>query len=95
MLYLYRSHQGGFHVAMRDEFQEETNSMVKADILTKLDDIVHKLRKAKYMACFDALKGFFHVPLDDNSKLLTAMLTPIGVFIYNVLTMGLTYANDL
>ena len=46
------------------------------------------------MACFDALKGFFHVPLDENSKLLTAMLTPIGVFIYNVLSMGLTNAND-
>ena len=60
-----------------------------------LDDIVHKLRKEKYMACFDALKGFFYVPLDDSSKLLTAMLTPIGVFIYNVLTMGLTNANDI
>ena len=47
------------------------------------------------MACFHALKGFFHVPLDENSKLLTAMLTPIGVFIYNVLTMGLTNANDI
>ena len=45
------------------------------------------------MACFDALKGFFHVPLDVNSKLLTALLTPIGVFIYNVLAMGLT--NDI
>ena len=50
-----------------------------------LDDIVHKLQKAKYIA----LKGFFHVPLDENSKLLTAMLTPIGVF------MGLTNANDI
>ena len=47
------------------------------------------------MACFDALKGFFHVPFDENSKLLTAMLTPIGVFIYNVLAMGLTNANDI
>ena len=47
------------------------------------------------MACFDAQKGFFHVPLDENSKLLTAMLTPIGVFIYNVLAMGLTNANDI
>ena len=47
------------------------------------------------MACFNALKGFFHVPLDENSKLLTAMLTPIRVFIYNVLTMGLTNASDI
>ena len=60
-----------------------------------LGDFVRKLCKEKYMACFDALKGFFHVPLDENSKLLTAMLTPIGVFIYNVLAMGLTNANDI
>ena len=60
-----------------------------------LDDIVHKLHEEKYMACFDALKGFFYVPLDENSKLLTAMITPIGVFIYNVLAIGLTNANDI
>ena len=127
-------------MAMRDEFQEEIDSMVKAGILTKLDknqatewlnsfvvvrkpsgklrvcldptdlnphvihpvcdsytldDIVHKLCKANYMACFDVLKGFFHVPLDENFKLLTAMLTRIRVFIYNVLAMGLTNANDI
>ena len=35
------------------------------------------------------------MPLDKNSKLLTAMLTPIRVFIYNVLAMGLTNANDI
>ena len=46
-----------------------------------LDDVVHKLRKAKYYAAFDAIKG--SMPLDDKSKLLTAMLTPLGVFIYN------------
>ena len=91
-------------VAMRDVFQEEINSIVKAGILTKLDknqatewlnsfvvvrkpsgklrvcldptdlnphiihpscnsntldDIKQKLHKAKYMACCNALKGFF------------------------------------
>ena len=60
-----------------------------------LDGIVHKLHKAKYMACSDTLKGFIHVPLDENPKLLTAMLTTIRVFIYNVLTMGLTNANAI
>ena len=59
-----------------------------------LDDIIHKLCEAKYMACFNALK-VFHVPLDENSKLLTAMLAPIEVFINNVLTMGLTNTNDI
>ena len=60
-----------------------------------LDDIIHKLKHAKHYAVFDAIKGFFHVPLDDKSKLLTVMLTPLGVFIYNVLAMGLSNANDI
>ena len=60
-----------------------------------LDDVVHKLRKAKYYAVSDAIKSFFHVPLDDKSKLLTAMLTPLGVFIHNVLAMGLSNVNDI
>ena len=60
-----------------------------------LDNVVHELRKAKYYAVFDAIKGFLHVPLDDKSKLLTAMLTPLGVFICNVFTMGLSNANDI
>ena len=60
-----------------------------------LDDIIHKLKHTKHYAVFDAIKGFFHVPLDDKSKLLTAMLTPLGVFIYNVLAMGLSNVNDI
>ena len=60
-----------------------------------LDNVVHKLRKAKYFAVFDDIKGFFHVALDDKSKLLTTMLIPLGVFIYNVLAMGLSNANDI
>ena len=44
---------------------------------------------------FDTSKGFFHVPLDQESKMLTAMLTPFGIYVYNVLAMGLSNATDL
>ena len=44
---------------------------------------------------FDTTKGFFHVPMDEKSKLLTAMLTPYGIYIYNVLAMGLADATDI
>ena len=40
-------------------------------------------------------KGFFQIPLDDESKLLTAMGTPYGVYIFNVLAMGLSLASDV
>ena len=35
------------------------------------------------------------MPLDCESKQLTAMLTPIGIYLYNVLTMGLSNATDI
>ena len=60
-----------------------------------MDDVIHKLKHAKYFAVFDTGKGFFHVPLDQESKLLTAMLTPFGIYVYNVLAMGLSNATDL
>ena len=60
-----------------------------------IDDVVHLLRDAKYFAVFDGTKGFFHVPLDEESKRLTAMLTPFGIYYYNVLAMGLADATDI
>ena len=60
-----------------------------------MDDVVHKLKDARYFAVFDTSKGFFHVPLDAESKILTAMLTPFGIFVYNILAMGLSNATDV
>ena len=60
-----------------------------------MDDVVHVLKGAKFFAVFDTSKGFFHVPLDQESKLLTAMLTPFGIYVFNVLAMGLSNATDL
>ena len=53
-----------------------------------LDEIIALLNNAVHFAVFDSIKGFFHVPLDEASKMLTAMLTPVGIYIYNVLAMG-------
>ena len=60
-----------------------------------IDDVVDKLCDAKYFAVFDTSKGFFPVPLDQESKLLIAMLTPFGINVYNMLAMGLSNATDL
>ena len=38
---------------------------------------------------------FFHLPLSDSSKLLKAMLTPVGVYVFTILAMGLSNTNDL
>ena len=59
-----------------------------------LEDI-DKLKNATHFAIFDSTKSFFHVPLDEASKKLMAMLTPFGIFVYNVLAMGLSNATDI
>ena len=35
------------------------------------------------------------MPIDDDFRQLTAMLMPIGIYLYNVLTMGLSNATDI
>ena len=49
------------------------------------DEVSHKLANATHYIGFDATQGFFHVPLREKSKMLTAMLTP------NRLTSLITY----
>ena len=60
-----------------------------------LDEVITLLKDAVHFAVFDSTKGLFHVPLDEASKLLTAMLTPVGIYTYNVLAMGLSNATDI
>ena len=60
-----------------------------------IDNVVHKLKDARYFAVFNTSKGFFHIPLDAESKVLTATLTPFGIYVYNVLAMGLSNATDV
>ena len=48
-----------------------------------IDDVINKLKHAKYFAVFDTSKDFFYIPLDQVSKLLTVMLTPFGICVYN------------
>ena len=60
-----------------------------------LEEIIDLFKGSLYFAVFDSTKSFFHVPIDDDSRQLTAMLTPIGIYLYNVLAMGLSNATDI
>ena len=60
-----------------------------------LEEIIDMLKGSVYFAVFNSTKSFLHVPLDHESKQLMAMLTPIGIYLYNVLTMGLSNATDI
>ena len=60
-----------------------------------LDEIINLLKDAVHFAVFNNTKGFFHVPIHEASKLLTAMLSPVGIYLQNVLAMGLSNATDI
>ena len=60
-----------------------------------LEEIIDMLKGSMYFAVFNSTKSFFHVPLHRESKQLMAMLTPIGIYLYNFLAMGLSNATDI
>ena len=60
-----------------------------------LEEINDLLKGSLYFAVFDSTKSFFLVPIDEASRQLTAMLTPIGIYLYNMLAMELLNATDI
>ena len=60
-----------------------------------LNEVIALQKDEFHFAVFDSTKGFFHVPLDEASKLHTAMLTPFGIYTHNVLAIGLSNATDI
>ena len=58
-----------------------------------LDEVSFKLKDAKF-SVFDATKGVLHLLLNEKSKLLTVILRPLGLYVFNFLTMGFSYSND-
>ena len=59
-----------------------------------LDDILPQLSKAKTISMSDATSGYWHVPLDLASSLLTTFSTPYGKFRWLKLPFGLKLASS-
>ena len=60
-----------------------------------LDDILPQLSKAKTISMGDATSGYWHVPLDLASSLLTTFSTPYSKFRWLKLPFGLKIASDI
>lgn len=67
------------------------NAITKKDSypLPRIDDLLDTLGKAKIFSALDMRSGFHQVPMEENSKELTAFTTKYGVYHYNTLPMGL------
>ena len=58
-------------------------------------DLMRRVQpEAKWFCKLDAIDGYFQVPLDEESQLLTAFLLPNGKWIYVVAPMGMNISSD-
>ena len=60
-----------------------------------LDDVLPELAEAKYFSLLDAKSGFWHVPLDHESSMLTTFNTPWGKYRWKRLPFGLKVSGDV
>lgn len=67
------------------------NSVSKFDPypMPRVDELVERLGRAKYLSTLDLCKGYWQVPLKPECKELTAFKTPFGHFQFRVLPFGL------
>ena len=61
---------------------------------TPRDIIAQIPNTAKHFAVFDALHGYWQIPLDEESKSLTTFITEFGRYWYRRAPMGLTSSGD-
>lgn len=64
-------------------------------ILPTLEDVAVKLTGAKVFSTLDASSGFWQIPLDYSSSILTTFITPRGRFCFQRLPFGITSAPEI
>ena len=57
--------------------------------MPKLDDIINKLVKARFMSKIDLTKGFWQIPLSESSREKSAFVTPFGHYQFLVMPFGM------
>ena len=64
--------------------------IVQRFVIPSIDELMVKLSGARIFTKLDLRNAFYHMPLTVESRKLTAFLTPLGLFQYKVLPMGLS-----
>ena len=53
--------------------------------MQRIDELVDKLGRAKFITTFDLTKGYWQVPIAEEDKPKTAFATHFGLFQFNVM----------
>ena len=67
------------------------NAISHADAypMPRVDDMIDALGKAKCITTLDLARGYWQVPMQEESRPLTAFATPYGLFQFRVMPFGL------
>ena len=57
--------------------------------LARIDDIIDKVGRAKFITKVDLLKGYYQIPLTETAKRVSAMITPSGIYSYRTMPFGM------
>ncbi|EZG42850.1 Gag-pol polyprotein, partial [Gregarina niphandrodes] len=57
--------------------------------LPRIWDHLRRAAGQRYYCTLDMNSGFWNVPIEEGSKALTAFITPIGLFEFNVIPFGI------
>lgn len=73
------------------------NKAVEREVhpMSSVDESLAKLGRSTIFTKLDANSGFWQIPLDEESKLLTTFVTPFGRFCFNRLPFGITSAPEV
>ena len=55
------------------------------------DDCIDKIGQVKFVSKLDLLKGYWQVLFTERAKYLSAFVTPVGLYQYNVMPFGMKY----
>jgi len=70
------------------------NAVTQRDVypLPRIDEILRRLQGAEFFSTFDLVSGYWQTPVAEEDRIKTAFRTRHGIYIWNVLPMGLTNA---
>lgn len=69
--------------------QVNAQSQFDAYPMPRLEDLIERLGKARYITTLDLCKGYWQVPMAEGARPYTAFRTPQGLFQFTVMPFGL------
>ncbi|PFX15247.1 Retrovirus-related Pol polyprotein [Stylophora pistillata] len=74
---------------------KEDKDLSEISLLPTIEDITTRMANAKWFTKLDANQGYWQIPLDEESQLLTTFNTLFGQYCYQVTPFGITSAQEV